>query len=204
MAFIDGQNLYHHARAAFNCTHPNYDVQKLARAVCAAEPNWYVRQVYFYTGVHSPTGDPLWHHFWTHKLRAMKNAGVHVFKRDIRYRKRTHKLADGTELTFDVAEEKGIDVRIAIDVIRATLAGTLDVALLFTQDQDLSEVADEVRKIAELQGRTIQVCSAYPMSPTASNRRGVNSTHWMPFDQALYDSCIDPRDYRPKVAGATP
>ena len=34
-AYIDGQNLFHSARAAFGYTYPNYDVQKLAQAVCA-------------------------------------------------------------------------------------------------------------------------------------------------------------------------
>jgi hypothetical protein len=35
IAFIDGQNLFHNARNAFGYTYPNYDVQKLAQAVCA-------------------------------------------------------------------------------------------------------------------------------------------------------------------------
>lgn len=29
ICFIVGQNLYHYSRAAFNCTHPNYDVMAL-------------------------------------------------------------------------------------------------------------------------------------------------------------------------------
>jgi hypothetical protein len=34
IAFIDGQNLYHNVRKAFGDTFPNYDVEKLAQAVC--------------------------------------------------------------------------------------------------------------------------------------------------------------------------
>jgi uncharacterized LabA/DUF88 family protein len=41
------------------------------------------------------------------------------------------------------AEEKGIDVRIAIDVIRLAHRNAYDVALLFSQDQDLSELCVE-------------------------------------------------------------
>ena len=34
VAFIDGQNLFHNARNSFAYNFPNYDVQKLAQAVC--------------------------------------------------------------------------------------------------------------------------------------------------------------------------
>ena len=35
VSFIDGQNLYRHAKDAFGHHHPNYDPSKLADAVCA-------------------------------------------------------------------------------------------------------------------------------------------------------------------------
>jgi len=96
-----------------------------------------------------------------------------------------------------LGEEKGIDVRIAIDVMRLVRTNELDVALLFSQDQDFSEVADEVRAVAREQDRWIKIASAFPLSGTASNTRGINKTDWIPIDRALYDACIDPRDYRP-------
>ena len=71
-----------------------------------------------------------------------------------------------------------------------------DVALIFSQDQDLSEVADEVRAISVQQNRWIKVTCAYPTSPTYNNTRGINKTDWYPFNRALYDACLDPRDYR--------
>ncbi|MGO8673406.1 MAG: hypothetical protein ACLQVD_18850 [Capsulimonadaceae bacterium] len=36
VAFFDGQNLYRNVLSTFGCTHPNYDVEKLAQAVCSA------------------------------------------------------------------------------------------------------------------------------------------------------------------------
>ena len=69
-------------------------------------------------------------------------------------------------------------------------------ALVFSQDQDLSEVADEVRVIAKEQGRWIKMASAFPVSPTARNRRGINKTDWVSIDRAIYDACLDHRDYR--------
>jgi hypothetical protein len=50
VAFIDGQNLFHNVRNAFGYTYPNFDVQKLAQAVCSPR-GWTLERVQFYTGV---------------------------------------------------------------------------------------------------------------------------------------------------------
>lgn len=92
--------------------------------------------------------------------------------------------------------EKGIDVRIAIDLIRMAHKKAYDVGLIFSQDQDLSEVADEIKTISIEQDRWIKTASAYPNG--GPNKRGINMTEWVPFEKAVYDGCIDPRDYRPK------
>jgi hypothetical protein len=76
------------------------------------------------------------------------------------------------------------------------LSNDLDVAVIFSQDQDMSEVVDEIKKIARLQERWIKAACAFPLSSSASNRRGINGSEWIPFDKALYDGNIDPRDYR--------
>jgi hypothetical protein len=110
------------------------------------------------------------------------------------------RLPDGSSTTVLVGQEKGIDVRIALDVVRLAREGTYDVAVLLTQDQDLSEVADEVKQISIEQKRWIKVACAFPTSPASENKRGVNGTDWVPFDRALYDQCIDPTDYRQGVA----
>lgn len=112
------------------------------------------------------------------------------------------KLPDGSEHSFLAGEEKGVDVRIAIDVIRTAHRREYDVALIFSQDQDLSEAAAEIRAIAQEQGRWIKIACAFPSSPTARNRRGIEKTDWIPIDRATYDACLDRRDYRPKTARA--
>jgi hypothetical protein len=124
---------------------------------------------------------------------------IHIYSRSLRYRNRIVRLPDGTEHTFLSGEEKGIDVRIAIDVISMAHHKEYDVALIFSQDQDLSEVADEIRTIAHEQDRWIKVACAFPLSPTTRNRRGINSTDWIPIDRATYEACLDRRDYRPKA-----
>jgi hypothetical protein len=69
---------------------------------------------------------------------------------------------------------------------------------VFSQDQDLSEVADELRLISQRQNRWIKMASAFPFSPASLNRRGINTSDWIRIDRATYDACLDKRDYRPK------
>lgn len=197
VAFIDGQNLFHAAKAAFGYTFPNYDVLALSKATCASR-GWQLDQVRFYTGVPDPTDNPAWNSFWAAKLLGMSRQGVWTFSRKLRYRNQTVRLPDGTQHAFLAAEEKGVDVRIALDIIRMAHRNEYDVALVFSQDQDLSEVAAEVRVISAEQARWIKIATAFPVSPAIRNRRGVNSTDWIQIDRAAYDACIDPRDYRPK------
>jgi uncharacterized LabA/DUF88 family protein len=197
IAFIDGQNLFYGAKDAFGYRWPNYDVDKITRAVCSQQ-GWQCDGVQFYTGVPEPHDHSFWNHFWNAKLAAMGTRGVKVFRRALRYRNQTVRLPAGGTHTFLVAQEKGIDIRIALDVVHATRANLCDVALVFSQDQDLSEAADEVRAIAMDQKRWFKIASAYPFSPTTQNKRGINKTDWIRVGRATYDACLDPVDYRPK------
>lgn len=200
VVFFDGQNLYHGAREAFGYTFPNYDAKALSERVCAQQ-GWTLKQVRFYTGVPDATDNPNWNQFWSAKLLTMSRQGVATFSRSLRYRNRQVKLPDGKTHAFLAGEEKGIDVRIALDIIRMAHGGQFDVAVVFSQDQDLSEVAAEVRVIAQEQNRWIKMASAFPLSPASRNHRGIEKTDWIKIDRAMYDACVDPRDYRPKKSG---
>ena len=195
IAFVDGQNLFYAVKYAFGYTFPNYDVPALATAICSRQ-GWESSGVRFYTGIPSRLDNPSWNHFWGAKLARMGTRGVVTYSRDLKYRNQTVKLLDGETTTVLVGQEKGIDIRLALDMVRLARENAYDVALLFSQDQDLSEVADEIRAISVAQGRWIKVACTFPASPTSTNRRGVNKTDWVPFDRALYDRCIDPTDYR--------
>jgi uncharacterized LabA/DUF88 family protein len=206
VVFVDGQNLFHATREAFGYTYPNYDVAALAGRLCQSN-GWTLTQTRFYTGIPERLDNAFWHDFWAGKLAVMGRQGIQVFSRSLRYRNRTVRLPDGTTHAFLTGEEKGIDVRLALDVIRMAHRQELDVAVILSQDQDLSEVAAEIRTIAREQNRWIKIASAFPVSPTSRNRRGVNRTDWLPIDRALYDACVDRRDYRargPVQPGGTP
>ncbi len=194
VAYVDGQNLFHAAREAFGYREPNYDVIALAREVCRQQ-GWALTETRFYTGIHTPTGNAHWHAYWSAKLAVMGRQGVTVYARRLRYRNRQVRLPDGTAAVFPYAIEKGIDVRLAIDVIRMGTKNEYDVALVFSQDQDLSEAAADIREIAAEHGRWIKIASAYPVGPTTRSTRGVNQTDWIHIDRATYDACLDAREY---------
>lgn len=54
VTFVDGQNLFHAARASFGYSYPNYDVLALSRAVCRTA-GWTLTDVRFYTGIPDPS-----------------------------------------------------------------------------------------------------------------------------------------------------
>jgi len=195
IAFIDGQNLYYAVRDAFGYTFPNYDPLKLAKAVCQRE-GWELALVRFFTGVPAEGDNAFWFHFWVNKLRQMEADGVSVYSRPLRYHHKVLKLEDGREHHMSIGHEKGIDVRLAIDIMTGVVNEACDVALIFSQDQDLSEVAEEVHTIAQRSNRWLKVACAFPTSPQMGNPRGINNADWLPFHKMFYDRCIDPRDYR--------
>ncbi len=198
VSFYDGQNLFRHAMAAFGHYHPNYDPAKLSDAVCR-ENDWQNYGVRFYTGVPDAVRDPMWYGYWQSRFLAMQRAGITVTARPLRYQIENEILTDGANREKIVArQEKGIDLRIGLDVVRMARVGQLDVAVIFSQDQDLAEVAQEIREISHSEGRWLKIVSAFPASARATTRRGINGTDWFRMDQTLYDACLDPWDYRPK------
>lgn len=114
VSFVDGQNLFRHAKDAFGHHHPNYDPVKLAAAVCRLQ-GWLHKEVRFYTGVPDPKHDRRWHAYWTRRLMAMRRAGVTVTHRRLNYRRETISPVGGSDRDIFVPREKGIDLRIGLD-----------------------------------------------------------------------------------------
>ena len=106
------------------------------------------------------------------KLAAMGRQGVYVVSRPLRYRNQTVRLLDGTERTVLVGEEKGIDVRIALDVIRLAHRREYDVAVVLSQDQDLAEVAARLPQGLTRSRRRDRVSVCDRRAPPCHTRRG--------------------------------
>ena len=197
IAFFDGQNLYRHAKDAFGHHHPNYDPKKLFDAICA-DKGWVNRGVRFYTGTPARERSEMWHGYWANRLRAMRRAGILVESRPVRYRQHDIELPDGSTATEYIPQEKGIDLRLGLDVVRLARTDQLDVSVIFSQDQDLVEAVKEIKSIARDAGRWIKAVSAFPAGPAATARRGIDGAEWYRMEQPFYDACLDERDYRPK------
>lgn len=126
----------------------------------------------------------------------MGTRGVKIFRRSLRYRNQTIVLPGGRSITTLVGQEKGIDIRMALDRVRMAHQKAYDIALLFSQDQDLTEAVEEVKTIAKEQNRWIKIASAFPVSPTYRNRRGIYKTDWIFIDRPTDEACLDLTDYR--------
>ena len=189
LTLIDGQNLYHLARAAW-ATDPNdrsspyawpsYDVEKLANILVDSQPGRTLTEIRFYTGVPKRSVDWFWHGFWSNKLRHLKNSGIHV------YRGRVNKGR----------QEKGVDISLALDLVQATYEQRYETAIIVSQDWDFRPAVRLAKTIAKQQRRQLVFESAFPVGPGSTSRRGVPGTIWRPSSQATYDACHDHRDYR--------
>jgi uncharacterized LabA/DUF88 family protein len=179
-AFFDGQNLYHSARKVFGCAWPNYDPVLLASRICK-DKGWAMAKVLFYTGIPDQNEDPFWNQFWVRKLGAMGARGVQTYSRTVKNNR-----------------EKGVDLRLGIDVVRMAITNQYDIALIFSQDQDFTEAVETVKETAKLQNRWIWIASAFPYDPAYGKTAGIMGTEMIRIDRAMYDACIDSTDYRTK------
>ena len=197
VAFFDVQNLYRHAKDAFGHTHPNFDPLKLHTAICH-ENKWNVDQIRYYTGIPSRERDPIWHGYWTRRLLALSRQNIITIQRPLRYRDQSILMPDGSTHIKTTPQEKGIDVRLAVDLVSMAYKNLYDFAVIYSQDQDLAEVVEEVRHVSALQERDILIASAFPKSGSATAKRGIAGTRWITMNQDFYNLCLDPKDYRPK------
>ena len=86
----------------------------------------------------------MWHGYWTRRLTAMRRAGVVVTSRTLRHRIENIRLPDGSVHELAVEREKGIDLRLGLDVVRMAQNAALDVAIIFSQDQDIADAVSPV------------------------------------------------------------
>ncbi len=184
VAFFDGRNLRKSARSAFgDREYENIHPLKIARLVCARQ-GWQLETVNFYIGIPSKgrrVGGET-REDWMRRAALWAGEGVNVFTRDLACNNR----------------EKGIDVRIALDVVRQMRDDEFDIALIFSQDQDFREVVDEVHGVAREESRWLKVASAYPAKFDDKNCRGIDGADVaVPLDRGTVARCLEPWIGRP-------
>jgi len=199
--FIDGQNFYHSVRERLSFRHPNFDVEKIANLCVLKIPHvsqikqvrlGYVR---FYTGIHESSRNSKLHNFWTKKLAVIgSRPNTKVFSRALRYTNSKISV-DGNRTSVFVAREKGIDVRIAIDMLNGALYDQYDIAVLVSLDNDFIEVFKEIDERVQVNtGRSILLACAYPV--VTGKEHGISANcRWLKITKEEYSSCIDPITY---------
>lgn len=189
IVFFDGQNIYRSAKDAWHIdsdistykyTWPCYDVKTLSETLVASSTGRILTQIRFYTGVPDTNQNLFWHVFWLNKIRFLQGQGIEVYKGRIN----------------NSGQEKGVDVKIAIDLIRLTYEKQFDIALILSQDRDFEPAIKLAKEIAKDQKRVIEFESHFIVGTGSSSDRGIPGTAWKPIDKIIYDSCYDSNDYR--------
>jgi hypothetical protein len=196
-AFVDGHNLFNWAKRCFGYKYPNFDIAKLIAGVTALEPNRRLVQSCFYIGIPTQLDDLDNFNWWNKKLAAMGRSGVKVERRYLKRRELKIHLEGIVyyDATIPRLQEKGIDLKLGLDLVRHARNNTFDAGIVFSQDGDLVEVVEEVHEIAREQKRWIQLECAHPVAPGIESRP-IRRTIPRQITRALYDTCIDPTDYR--------
>ncbi len=171
--FIDGQNFYNDCRKTFGKgeAYPHLLGQELCGAKFGADRQ--LQQVRFYTGIHSPDRNPRMHAYMTRRLAMMRNAGVWTFSRPLKYSKEwVRNLEDGDEcIEIMKGREKGIDVRLALDLVMLATENEYDVAVVLSTDTDLDEAIKDVLELRSRMHRWLAVENAICI-PATDSRTG--------------------------------
>ena len=184
VTFFDCQNLFGIARKWWAYTYPNFNPIELSKLVARQNQDWTLTGIRLYTGIHDFSKNPKLNQFWNRKLNAhkLKDPRVCVYTTPLLY-------------TVNGAKEKGIDIRIALDLIRMARLNEYDVAVLFSQDSDFKEVATEIRDIAYEKQRWIKIASICLCHKSTDSVRGIDKTDWLKISKSDYDNCIDHTNY---------
>lgn len=142
-------------------------------------PDRILLQVHFYTGVHRADVNASLHNFWSNKLQVMRRAGVSVSSRYLKYSDQEFVDAAGARSVVRVPREKGIDLRLGLDLVRLARKNQYDLAIIFSQDTDLREAVQEVFELRREMNRWIAAECAYPQG-SGNLQRGIPG------------ACIDP------------
>lgn len=196
--YIDHMNAYNGARRAFfppsggPSIEGQYWPQALgARIVSNGPPGRELKFVRVFRGIPDPRKTPRANRACNREIADWRlHSRVSVYTRPVKV------YADGA------VREKGIDVQIAIDLVLGALRGLYDVAVLFSNDNDLLPAVEAVRTIGtmiEKAGRTpphIEVAAWKPDTASASQLRlpdGSLYCHLMASSE--YELVKNPTDY---------
>lgn len=204
VAFFDGQNVLRTSNEVFgfDLYRPwDYDPRKLVgatvgameahlRAVHAPSPRVTMQQIRFYTGVPTFEKDIYARSYWERLFNLFRDNGIVVTSRDLRYYRQ------------GPPREKGIDLRIGLDIVRLATGGLCDAILLFSQDTDLFEAIAEAKALRARHAGALDPMyyfCAFPRNADPETHHGVGGTKWIPLDETDFEPARYPAAPRVNV-----
>ncbi len=158
--YIDGGNFYNLALKRINCHEVDFDFEKFAAFLVGDRKLVYPGKR-FYIGTVRGKGDnhettkamsnqtklfrSMERFGWTIKTSKLRTR-IETIKIDDRFKDYQQLLAKGvTEITYQKSREKGIDVKLATDLLVGAMDDRYDVAVVVSSDSDLTPAMDIVR-----------------------------------------------------------
>lgn len=192
--FIDAQSLYNAIRDAFfsdtdNHVYGQVDLMKLANFICSQPPPGVTRvlnEVRVYSGRPDPTRDPRTHAAHMKQCAAWSRGGAKIITRPLRYPR---------EWPNSKAQEKGIDVTLAIDFVSFAVDCLHDAGILVSFDTDLIPAMEFVLKRPAMNCRVEVVGLNSSKTPRRRLRVPGYSLYCYWIDATLYGTMADTTDY---------
>jgi uncharacterized LabA/DUF88 family protein len=131
--FIDGSNFYHGLKSQFGNTH--IDFYKLSQALCGST-RMLIRTYYYNAPVNKDDDEEM----YKHQQRFFAN-----LDRTPYLTKRLGRL----EHRDDHVIEKGVDIFLAVDMLKYGYNNSYDVAILISSDGDFSEAINAVKDLGK-------------------------------------------------------
>lgn len=195
MVFIDAQNTYKGARDAFFPprdgqeqfhTLGNFRPTILGELLCARHPGGNPRedrqleQVRVYSGQPSNARDAKGYAAQRRRVASWRQLGADVTERTLRYPR---------DWPREKAQEKGIDVALAVDYVVFAEKSRFDVGIIFSNDTDLRPAVEHVQS---LKGRSVEIAIWLGTPPLDQPCKAL----WCHrFSRQDYDQVADLTDY---------
>ncbi len=190
--FIDAQNLYHTARNSFfnrfdPGTFGQFDPMALGRMITFRDTNSPVlHEVRIYTGRPESAKDPRSYSAHMKQCSVWSRAGAVVIPRTLKY---------PPNWPAERAQEKGIDVALAVDYVTLAVENMYDIGVIASTDSDLLPALEYVYSQGAMGGPRAAVMAW--SSTTGNPRLAIPGAHlwcyW--FNQSDFDSIADPTNY---------
>ena len=188
VVLLDWQNIYKCAREAFGLENQgsiagNVEPLKLARHLAAGtDEARSLQEVRAYRGRPNNAKDSRSYAAWRSQTAAWKSTGGNIFVgcyRDLRYR--------GDEIV-----EKGIDVWLAIDLVKLAMDNEADRVVVVSSDTDLIPALELA---VDLRGESFVEIAGWKGPNASAEILDVPGVAKRPLNRTLYDRFADPTDY---------